>query len=119
MGKRIKKLCIYIFIALSVLLAIWPLAVTFGKSFAFPEGYKELLLDNPLYLRLIWNSVCLLVPVLLGQYLIAPLAAYGFWQWRWKYKEAVFFVYMIVMLMPMQLTLVPRSEEHTSELQSR
>ena len=26
---------------------------------------------------------------------------------KWKYKEGLFFVYMIVMLMPMQLTLVP------------
>lgn len=62
---------------------------------------------NPVYLRLIWNSVALLLPILAGQFVIAPLAAYGFWQWKWKYKEGLFFVYMIVMLMPMQLTLVP------------
>lgn len=62
---------------------------------------------NPVYLRLIWNSVSLLLPILAGQFVIAPLAAYGFWQWKWKYKEGLFFVYMIVMLMPMQLTLVP------------
>ncbi|MEY8322901.1 carbohydrate ABC transporter permease [Lachnospiraceae bacterium 54-11] len=62
---------------------------------------------NPVYLRLIWNSVALLLPILTGQFVIAPLAAYGFWQWKWKYKEGLFFVYMIVMLMPMQLTLVP------------
>lgn len=44
---------------------------------------------------------------LIGQLLLAPLAAYGFWQCRWKYKEILFYLYMIVMLMPLQLTLVP------------
>ena len=87
-------------------LAVLPLAITTGKSVAFQEGYKDLMI-NPVYLRLIWNSVALLLPILAGQFVIAPLAAYGFWQWKWKYKEGLFFVYMIVMLMPMQLTLVP------------
>lgn len=87
-------------------LAVLPLAITTGKSVAFKEGYKDLMI-NPVYLRLIWNSVALLLPILTGQFVIAPLAAYGFWQWKWKYKEGLFFVYMIVMLMPMQLTLVP------------
>ncbi len=87
-------------------LAVLPLAITTGKSVAFKEGYKDLMI-NPVYLRLIWNSVALLLPILAGQFVIAPLAAYGFWQWKWKYKEGLFFVYMIVMLMPMQLTLVP------------
>ena len=87
-------------------LAVLPLAITTGKSVAFKEGYKDLMI-NPVYLRLIWNSIALLLPILAGQFVIAPLAAYGFWQWKWKYKEGLFFVYMIVMLMPMQLTLVP------------
>lgn len=107
MGKRIGKGLAVSLIAVSVVLAVLPLIITLGKSLKYMEGYKELLFLNPAYLRLIWNSVCLLVPILVGQVIIAPLAAYGFWQWKWKYKEALFFIYMIVMLMPVQLTLVP------------
>lgn len=49
----------------------------------------------------------LVVPVLLGQCVLAPLAAYGLENIRWKYKEAIYFAYIIVMLMPTQLLLVP------------
>lgn len=69
--------------------------------------YKELFLHSPGYLRMFWNSVLIVLPVLIGQFILAPLAAFGFENIRWKYKEAIYFVYMIVMLMPAQLMLVP------------
>lgn len=71
------------------------------------EQYRMLLLESPGYLRMFWNSVILVVPVLLGQCVLAPLAAYGLENIRWKYKEAIYFAYIIVMLMPTQLLLVP------------
>ena len=71
------------------------------------EQYRELLFDSPEYLRMFWNSVLLVAPVLLGQVVLAPLAAYGLERIRWRYKEAIFFGYVIVMLMPTQLLLVP------------
>lgn len=69
--------------------------------------YEELLLNSPDYLRMFWNSVILVVPVLAGQCLLAPLAAFGLESIRWKYKEAIYFGYIIVMLMPTQILLVP------------
>lgn len=69
--------------------------------------YQNLLLNSPGYLRMFWNSVLLVAPVLLGQCILAPLAAYGLENIRWKYKEAIFFMYIIVMLMPTQILLVP------------
>jgi len=71
------------------------------------EQYKRLLLGSPQYLRMFWNSVLLVVPVLLGQCVLAPLAAYGLENIRWKYKEVIYFMYIIVMLMPTQILLVP------------
>ena len=71
------------------------------------DQYKELLLNSPDYLRMFWNSVLLVVPVLIGQCVLAPLAAFGIENLRWKYKEAIYFTYIIVMLMPTQILLVP------------
>ena len=71
------------------------------------DQYKELLLNSPDYLRMFWNSVLLVVPVLIGQCILAPLAAFGIENIRWKYKEAIYFTYIIVMLMPTQILLVP------------
>jgi len=76
------------------------------RSFTF-EQYGSLLFNNPAYLRMFWNSMLLLVPVLIGQFILAPLAAYGFENMRFRYKEAIYFMYIIVMLMPMQILLVP------------
>lgn len=69
--------------------------------------YFKLFFTDPAYLRYFWNSVILVVPVLIGQCIIAPMAAFGFENLRWKYKEIVFFAYIVIMLMPMQLLLVP------------
>lgn len=40
--------------------------------------YKEFLLQSPEQLRLFWNSVLLIVPILLGQLVVSVLAAYAF-----------------------------------------
>ena len=69
--------------------------------------YKEFLLQSPAYLRMFWNSVLLIVPILLGQLVVSVLAAYAFERSHWKYKEAAFAVYLVILLMPMQVTLVP------------
>lgn len=69
--------------------------------------YKEFLLQSPEQLRLFWNSVLLIVPILLGQLVVSVLAAYAFERSRWKYKEVVFAIYLVILLMPMQVTLVP------------
>ena len=71
------------------------------------EQYSNLLFRNPAYLRMFWNSVILVVPIIIGQCVIAPLGAFALENIRWKYKEAIYFTYIIVMLMPMQITLVP------------
>lgn len=71
------------------------------------EQYRGLLFHSPGYLRMFWNAVLLVAPVLLGQCLLAPLAAYGLENIRWKYKEVLYFIYIIVMLMPTQILLVP------------
>lgn len=69
--------------------------------------YKEFLLQSPAYLRMFWNSVLLIVPILLGQLVVSVLAAYAFERSRWRYKEAAFAIYLVILLMPMQVTLVP------------
>lgn len=71
------------------------------------EQYERLLFHSPGYLRMFWNSMLIVTPVLIGQCVLAPLAAFGLENIRWKYKEAIYFTYIIVMLMPTQLSLVP------------
>lgn len=69
--------------------------------------YKQILVESPLYLNMFWNSVKITVPVVLGQLLVSSMAAYAFTVLEFKGKEIMFFVYIIVMLLPLQVTLVP------------
>ena len=76
-------------------------------AFITLRQYLQLLFGSPLYLGLFWNSVLIAVPVTAGQLLFSVPAAYAFELSKFKYKEAVFFIYIVVMLTPLQAALVP------------
>ena len=69
--------------------------------------YTKLLIDSPVYLNMFWNSVKLTVPIVFGQLIVSALAAYAFTLLKFWGKEVVFLLYIIVMLLPLQVTLMP------------
>lgn len=89
-----------VYIADKVNLKFIPDMVSFGQ-------YITVLFKSPEYLLKFWNSVILVGPIVLFQLLVAAGASYGFTRYRGRIKEIIFFVYIILMLMPYQVTLVP------------
>jgi multiple sugar transport system permease protein len=83
------------------------LEATFLPDVITGDAYVRTLVGDPGYHRMFWNSVLITIPILLGQLVVSPLAAYGFETSRWRRKETLYFLYIIVMLMPMQLLMVP------------
>jgi len=81
-------------------LKLIPDFVSFGQ-------YAEVLIHKPLFLQMFWNSVLLVVPIILGQVAVASLAAYAFAKLRFWGREKLFVIYLMTMLMPFQVTLVP------------
>jgi multiple sugar transport system permease protein len=71
------------------------------------EQYKTVLFKSPDYLLKFWNSMILVVPIVVFQLIVALFAAYGFTRYRGRIREIIFFAYIILMLMPYQVTLVP------------
>ena len=69
--------------------------------------YATVLFKSPDYLLKFWNSVILVVPIVVFQLVVAVLAAYGFTRTRGKLSAIVFFAYVILMMLPYQVTLVP------------
>ena len=69
--------------------------------------YITVLLKSPDYLLKFWISVILVVPIVVFQLAVACLAAYGFTRYQGRVREIIFFAYIILMLMPYQVTLVP------------
>ena len=73
---------------------------------SFDQYFKVLFL-SPEYLMKFWNSFFYVVPIVVFQLAVASLASYGFARYRGRVREIIFFSYIILMLMPYQVTLVP------------
>ncbi|MBR5445591.1 MAG: carbohydrate ABC transporter permease [Clostridia bacterium] len=69
--------------------------------------YSTVLLKSPEYLLKFWNSVFYVLPIVLFQLAVAAGASYAFARVPTKFRSIVFFSYIILMLMPYQVTLVP------------
>lgn len=69
--------------------------------------YGELLVHSPNYLLLFWNSVGYVMPIIIGQMVVAALAAYAFAKLNFCSRDSLFLLYLLTMLMPFQVTLVP------------
>ncbi|WP_339293471.1 carbohydrate ABC transporter permease [Paenibacillus sp. FSL W8-0187] len=69
--------------------------------------YAEVLVHKPVFLQMFWNSVFMVVPIIVLQVLVASLAAYAFAKLRFPGRDKLFFLYVLTMLMPFQVTLVP------------
>ena len=95
-----KRNGVRVFISNTVNLKFIPDIVTF-------EQYFKVLILSPEYLLKFWNSVIYVVPIVVFQLAIASLASYGFARYRGRVREVIFFAYIILMLMPYQVTLVP------------
>ena len=89
-----------VFVSKAVNLKLIPDMITFAQ-------YYTVLFKSPEYLFKFWNSVIYVGPIVAVQLIIATFAAYGFSRYDGKAKKAIFFSYIIVMLMPYQVTLVP------------
>ena len=89
-----------VFIAEKVNLKFIPDMVSFSQ-------YITVLFKSPESLLKFWNSVILVGPIVLFQLIVASLASYGFARYTGKLRAILFFSYVILMLMPYQVTLVP------------
>lgn len=89
-----------VYIAEKVNLKFIPDMVSFSQ-------YITVLFKSPDYLLKFWNAVILVGPIVLFQLTVAALAAYGFARYSGKIRSMIFFSYVILMLMPYQVTLVP------------
>ncbi|MEN6316843.1 MAG: carbohydrate ABC transporter permease [Clostridiaceae bacterium] len=69
--------------------------------------YYHVFFRSPMFLRLFWNSVLITAPVVAGQVVVSSMAAFAFAKLRFPLRGKLFFIYIVVMMMPFQVTLVP------------
>jgi multiple sugar transport system permease protein len=69
--------------------------------------YYEILIRDTSILRMFVNSAFYTVMILLGQAAVIPMMAYGLSRFRFRGRDAIFFVIIMLMLLPFQVTMVP------------
>lgn len=79
--------------------SILPLMPTF-------KHYVQLLLDTPEFFHMFWNSVTLAAGILAGQLLSGVPAAWGFAKYDFPLKKLLFTLYILLMMMPFQVTML-------------
>ena len=75
-------------------------------KYATLRSYVELLLDTPKFFVMFWNSVGITVSILIGQLVVSVTAAWGFARYEFPYKKLLFTLYIVLMLMPFQVTML-------------
>lgn len=97
---------VHSFSAQSVDVEEFRLARLLPSGFSF-MGYYDLLIEHSFILRNFWNSVLYAGVITCFNILISVPAAYAFSQARFKGKEVLFFFYIVLTMMPLQVTLLP------------
>jgi multiple sugar transport system permease protein len=81
--------------------------ILLAPSIVSLRQYYDLLIDKPVYLSLFMNSVKYTVAILAGQIIFIPTLAYALSRFRFRGREAIFFMVMMLMLLPFQVTMAP------------
>lgn len=115
--KNIFRFLLLIFLICLALLWVMPFIQTFLQSFQVVaengsrklsmEQYQTILLKTPIYLNMYWNSIFITILVVFGSIVVSLLGAYAFTMMQFKGKELLFFFYIVVMLLPLQVTMMP------------
>ena len=106
-----RKISAVIFSVLA-LIFILPTALTVIMSFSAEgqpslQGYADLLLDCFVFYPMFWNSVLYAAAITIVQLAVIIPCAFGFSQAKFKGKSVLFVFYIILMMMPLQVTILP------------
>jgi len=83
--------------------AVWPLLPTWPTL----QPVVELLLDTPQFFVMFWNTFKIVIPSILGQLIFGAPAAWVLSRFRFRGRRALTALYIVLMLMPFQVTMVP------------
>lgn len=103
-----KKLISVLLVLISAIIFAVPVGITFISSFNdSAKGYRELLFNCFSFYLSFWNSVLYTSVILVFQLLITIPTAFAFIQTKTKLMNCIFIFYIVLMMMPLQVTLLP------------
>ena len=115
-----KKILLYLILLILGLSMIIPFVIMFlislsGNESIFTDyrninlnfcAYKNVFATIPI-LRYFLNSLIVASVATVGQVLVSALAGYGFARMKFKYNDILFFIFILTMMVPPQVNIVP------------
>jgi len=110
------------FMIMGSLMSLEELQGTVGPAIMDIEGYStwtilpawptlqpliSLLLDTPQFFVMFWNTFRLVIPSIFGQLVLGAPAAWALSRFRFRGRKILTTVYISLMLLPFQVTMVP------------
>ena len=71
------------------------------------SGYYELLFAGGTYLGMFWNSLYIATSVAIGNAVVGLIVGYALAKTHFRGRNKLLFIYILVMMMPYQVTLLP------------
>lgn len=114
--RKIWKIVIVIFILSLTLIILFPVAMTICGSFGVTlneitidiSGYVDFWIWKPLYFKAFLRSLFIAILTTVGNLIISVPASYFFAKISFPGKTILFMLYIILMVMPFQVTLLPQ-----------
>lgn len=106
--KRLNSVVFMLLAAVFVLPVIATAVLSFsvdGKPSL--QGYADLFFDCFIFYPMFWNSVVYAAVITAAQLAVIIPCAFGFSQAKFRGKGALFVFYIILMMMPLQVTILP------------
>lgn len=120
-SKLLLTIVMIAFALLMVLPFVWMLSTSFKKPievFTYPiqwippsfqfENYKDVWFGHDPFWIYYWNSIKVAMFTVIGTVIVSSAAAYGFSRIQFKGRDAIFLVFLMTLMIPDQVTLVPR-----------
>lgn len=134
--RRISSILGWIVLLVLAFLVLWPLWFMFTGAITSTaelnqhigpvfntgaEGYAEwpflpryptlqpliqMFMDTPEFFKMFWNTCVLVFPQLLGQLIVGTPMAWALSKFRFRGRRLLFTLYIVLMLMPFQVTMV-------------
>jgi len=110
------------FMVMGSLMSLEELGGTIGPALTGTQGYSNwpllptwptlrplvaLFFDTPQFFVMFWNTFRIVIPSVLGQLLLGAPAAWALSRFRFRGRKVLATTYIILMLMPFQVTMVP------------
>lgn len=105
--NRVERTISAVFLTILCAAILIPIVCMVMGALLKPIGFWQLLLRQPDYLLKFWKSFILSAVIALINCVVSCMSGFAFAKYRFRGRSMLYFIMILLMMMPLQVTLVP------------